>query len=1017
MAHFWSRAGKVVAIALGLWLVLDITAYAIVEILWFQELHYLEALRVRLQTQALLWLAGGGLSAVFLLANLWLARQWCHPPTAESIERAQRGRPHLPPTLRAAIRAGRRAAAPPPPPRQPRPLVLPLRPLLVLAIALSTTLGCLVLHYSRAAAAYWQPDLSLPKVTPPLPLAFNLSTVVQLWQHLPGQLYLQLGAIAAMSVGILLATDFTLIALAIGLSLLLGFILSGNWTRVLEFLHATPFERTDPQFHLDIGWYIFRLPVWELLAFWWGALALYALLGSALLYLLSGDSLSQGKFPGFAPSQRRHLEALGGGFALILSLRHAIACFSLVYSERGVVYGASYTDIAVQLPLEIALSAIAAVAATGLLLKALLGRSPLASFLSRRLERPIAPLWLLLAIAYLLIFLANASGAALVQNLVVRPNELEREQPYIQRSIAETRAAFALDRIDARTFNPQGQLTLDKLAQNEPTVGNIRLWDTRPLLKANRQLQEIRLYYRFPDADIDRYKLQLRVENPPPTEMIREQQVLIAPRELDYAKVPDDAKTWVNQHLVYTHGYGFTLSPVNEVGTGGLPAYLVRDIGTETEEGALRLAERVVPDSIPIARPRIYFGELTNAYVMTSTQIKELDFPSGQDNVLNVYDGRGGIAIGPLWRRLAFAEYLRDWQMLFTRNFTRETKLLMRRNINERVRAIAPFLRYDSDPYIVNVDTGEPSALDADSHLYWLLDAYTTSARYPYSDPGDRPFNYIRNSVKVVVDAYNGDVQFYVADPSDPMIRTWQKILPGFFLPLEAMPATLRSHIRYPTDFFSAQSERLLVYHMTDPRVFYNREDQWQIPQEIYADEAQPVKPYHLIMRLPGETSEEFVLLHPYTPTARPNLIAWLAARADGDRYGKLLLYQFPKQKLVFGISQIEALINQDPQISQQISLWNSQGSRVVQGNLLAIPIEESLLYVEPLYLEAENNSLPTLVRVVVVYENTIVMAPTLDEALHGIFASDAPATESPTLIRPVEGVREGLVDNLNPVP
>ncbi len=1020
MAKFWSQALKYAAIALGIWLVLDVAAYAIAETLWFQELNDFKALQVRLQAQFALWFAGGGLSLLFLIANLALAFQLRHSPPAESVERARRGRPLPPPTtknLRAAILERRRRPQALSKPPEPRPLVLPLRLLFAVVVALSLLLGCLVLHYSYSIVPYWQPDLSLPKVTPPLPRAFNLVTLAQLWWQPPQQIYLQLALLAAISFGIILAADFVLSALALLLSLSLGFVLAGNWTRVLEFFQATAFDRPDPLFNLDIGLYIFRLPVWELLAFWWGGLALYALSATALLYLLSGDSLSQGKFSGFSPPQFRHLEALGSLFAGLLSLRHAIACFSLVYSERGVTYGASYTDIHVQLPLEIALSVVASAVAVGLLLHALLGRSPLSGLLVRYLQRPVSPLWFFLCVAYLLVFITTESGTAIVQNFVVRPNELEREQPYIQRSIVQTRAAFDLDRIDARTFNPQGQLTLGRLAQNEPTVENIRLWDTRPLLEANRQLQEIRLYYRFPDADVDRYTLKLRVENPPPEEVTRKQQVLIAPRELDYEKVPADAKTWVNEHLVYTHGYGFTLSPVNETGGGGLPAYLVRDIGTETEEGAMRLAERVVEGSIPIARPRIYYGELTDAYIMTSTKVKELDFPSGQDNVLNVYDGQGGIPIGSLWRRLAFAEYLRDWQMLFTRNFTPETKLLFRRNINRRVRAIAPFLRYDSDPYIVNVDTGEPSAVDADNHLYWILDAYTTSARYPYSDPGDRTFNYIRNSVKVVVDAYNGDVDFYVADPSDPMIQTWEKILPGFFRPLEAMPATLRGHIRYPTDLFSSQSERLLIYHMIDPRVFYNREDQWQIPQEIYADESQPVEPYHLIMRLPGETSAEFVLLHPYSPTARPNLIAWLAARSDGDRYGKLLLYQFPKQRLVFGISQIEALINQDPQISQQISLWNTQGSRVVQGNLLVIPIEESLLYVEPLYLEAENNSLPTLVRVVVVYENTIVMAPTLDQALRGLFADDPADVPAPALIRPVEEFSEELLENLVPSP
>ncbi|HEY9667003.1 MAG TPA: UPF0182 family protein, partial [Coleofasciculaceae cyanobacterium] len=491
-----------------------------------------------------------------------------------------------------------------------------------------------------------------------------------------------------------------------------------------------------------------------------------------------------------------------------------------------------------------------------------------------------------------------------------------------------------------------------------------------------------------------------------PPYTIEKQQVIIAPRELNYESVPDQAKTWVNRHLVYTHGYGFTMSPVNRVGSGGLPNYFVKDIGTGADPGRggnLSTSSDLIRESIPIGAPRIYYGELTENYVMTSTKVRELDYPSGEDNVYNTYDGNGGVALDALWRKLLFAQYLKDWQMLFTRNFTPETKVLFRRNINQRIRAIAPFLRYDRDPYIVTVNVEDESQQPGVSpnYLYWIIDAYTTSDRYPYSDPGEHKFNYIRNAVKVVVDAYHGDVTFYVAAPNDPIIQTWSKIFPGFFKPLDAMPPALRSHLRYPVDIFNVQSERLLTYHMTDPLVFYNREDQWRIPQEIYGTESQLVKPYYLIMKLPTATTEEFILLLPFTPKARNNLIAWIAGRSDGTHYGNLLLYQFPKQELIYGPEQIEALINQDPVISQQISLWNRQGSRAIQGNLLVIPIERSLLYVEPLYLEAEQNSLPTLVRVIVVYENRIVMAETLEQALQAIFVPGE--QKAPAIVRPVE--------------
>ncbi|MGL5076439.1 MAG: UPF0182 family protein, partial [Waterburya sp.] len=558
-----------------------------------------------------------------------------------------------------------------------------------------------------------------------------------------------------------------------------------------------------------------------------------------------------------------------------------------------------------------------------------------------------------------------------------------------------TRQAFNLDKIEAKTFDPQGELTIQDIKNNSSTIKNIRLWDTRPILQSNRQLQQIRPYYQFHDADIDRYLLSPtgnRADG-------EKQQVIIAARELDYDQVVDIAKTWVNEHLIYTHGYGFTLSPVNRVAEGGLPYYYIKDIGEGSEEsGTLTVSDEVIRRSVPIGKPRIYYGELTNPYIMTSTKVRELDFPSGQENVYTVYDGTGGIKIGSYWRRILFAEYLKDWQMLFAQNFTQDTKLLFQRNVRQRVRAIAPFLNYDQDPYLVAAQTDKNP--NDQNNLYWIIDAYTTSARYPYSDPGNNKFNYLRNSVKVVVDAYNGKVDFYISDPNDPIIQTWDKIFPNLFKPLDAMPVQLRSHIRYPEDLFSIQSERLLTYHMTDPQVFYNREDQWEIPQEIYGSQFQKVAPYYLIMKLPTATEEEFILLHPYAPTSRPNLIAWLAARSDGEEYGKLLLYRFPKQRLIFGLNQIEALINQDPVISQQISLWNRQGSRAMQGNLLIIPIEQSLLYVEPLYIEAESNSLPTLARVILVYQNQIVMAETLNEGINAIFQ---PQDDSNAIIRPIE--------------
>ena len=1009
--RFWDRLLQLLIVLLGLGLFLELIAHLVAEILWFREVDYLSTFIKRLQTQLGLWSVTSTLSLGFLLGNLFLAqRQKWHsiPKPVESSQFNLQGYPASPVSFRP----------------NPQSAVLRFPWLLIIVAGFCLLIGLMLLYYSQVTFSLLQPDYTLPKVSQPLPSRFDASFF---WQSLP-QIVGQIGQIAAVVVIVILLLangSFWLTTIAVVLSVIFGLVMSGNWSRILQYFSETEFERVDPQFGHDIGFYLFRLPLWQLLDFWLGGLFLYGLVAVSLIYLFSPESLSQGRFPGFPRSQLRHLYALGGATMLTLALHHWLERYQILYSERGVTYGASYTDVKVQLQIETVLAIAALLLAGWLLLKAISGsgkKRDSQMFLRHKPQIPFSPFPFLI---YLIVLMSGVALNEAVQRFVVQPNELALEQPYIERTIALTRSAFNLDAIDARTFNPQGQLTANDIRQNDLTIDNIRLWDTRPILQTNRQLQQIRLYYQFLSADIDRYNLL--VENPsetaedlpipesqsgesqdkqptqkPPAPQSQKQQVIIAARELDYSEVPQQGKTWVNQHLVYTHGYGFTLSPVNLVGEGGLPFYFVKNIGTENDQGALQTSSELIRDSIPIGKPRIYYGELTDAYIMTKTRARELDFPSGDENVYFSYDGTGGIDIGASWRRLLFASYLKDWQMLFTRNFTPDTQLLFRRSIRQRVRAIAPFLHYDRDPYLVVVDTGENS----DHYLHWIIDAYTISDHYPYSDPGENQFNYIRNSVKVVIDAYNGNLDFYIADPGDPVIQTWNQIFPDLLQPLNAMPANLRSHIRYPVDLFSTQSERLLTYHMTDPQVFYNREDQWQIPQEIYGSDRQPVKPYYLIMKLPTATSEEFILLSPYTPTSRPNLIAWLAARSDGEDYGKLLLYQFPKQELVYGPNQIEALINQDPVISQQISLWNREGSRAVQGNLLVIPIDQSLLYVEPVYLEAEQNSLPTLVRVIIVYENRIVMAQTLEAALKAIFSPEESAT--PTIVRPLETLPTG---------
>jgi uncharacterized protein len=872
--------------------------------------------------------------------------------------------------------------------------------LLPVALLLSLVVGGLLVYQGQLVAEYWRNGFDQPLAPLGELRLGKLGQVIQTW----GRQFWQWGLVGGVAIALLVAPQIGLGAIAVGMSLGFGLVLSEHWTTILAGFSPTAFNQTDPLFGQDISFYIFKLPVLELLEFWLVGLLALTLCSVSLLYLLSEDSLSQGKFPGFTTAQRRHLYGLGAAALGVTTLSYWLNRFRLLYKPDGVVFGAGYTNATLQLPAYTFLMGLAIVAVAGLLVAALVQRSPAPAPQSirnsSRRVRSTKSTPVSLPLMGVGIFIALSIAAELVfptiaQRIIVQPNELQLEQPYIRHAIASTRQAFGLNDIEVETFDPNNELTAADLQKNAATVDNIRLWDTRPLLDTNRQLQRIRLYYEFPNADIDRYSLPTENGNLSP------QQVLIAARELDYSAVPAAAQTWVNQHLIYTHGYGFTLSPVNTAREGGLPDYLVQGIEPVTIDPRVK-------NFIPIGKPRIYYGEMTNNYVMTNTRVQELDYPSGSDNVYNTYDGWGGINIGSFWQRLVLGKHLRDWRMVLSDDFTPETRVLFRRNINQRVRSIAPFLRYDSNPYLVVADTqgkqwqqaAEPFKTPDESYLYWVMDAYTTSDRYPYSDPLNNSFNYIRNSVKVVVDAYHGAVTFYVTNEQDPIIQTWQRVFPNLFRPISQMPEVLRQHIRYPQDLYGVQSEQLMTYHMTDPIVFYNREDQWRAPNEIYGSQQQLVQPYYLITKLPSGQNEEFILLRPFTPAQRNNLIAWLSARSDGDQYGKMLLYTFPKQRLIYGPEQIEARINQDPVISQRISLWNRQGSRAVQGNLLVIPIEQSLLYVEPLYLEAEQNQLPTLVQVIVAYRDRIVMADTLDKALEGLFR---PVTNEPAIVRPVD--------------
>jgi uncharacterized membrane protein (UPF0182 family) len=542
----------------------------------------------------------------------------------------------------------------------------------------------------------------------------------------------------------------------------------------------------------------------------------------------------------------------------------------------------------------------------------------------------------------------------IVQSYVVDPNELAKERPYIRHNIRFTRQGFNLHHVKEIEFPAKTNLTYADIRNNQPTLDNVRLWDEVPLKQTFSQLQEIRLYYEFPGIDVDRYTVDGKLR-----------QVMLSVRELNTTRLSDQAQTWLNRHLVYTHGYGVCMSPVNEVTPEGLPKFYIKDLPPVS-----------AIDTV-ITRPEIYFGEKAGDYAIVNTREEEFDYPKGNNNVYTQYNGRGGILIDRYYKRLLFALKLRDINLLISPQITRNSRLLLNRTVTEMLQALAPFLTFDSDPYLVITDQGR---------LVWMIDAYTTSTTYPYSEPDTDGINYIRNSVKATIDAYNGTVRLYVADPNDPIIATYKRIFPRLFRPSDDMPASVKSHMRYPRDLFTRQVSMYCTYHMQDPQVFYNREDVWALPQETSEKGQQTMAAYYIVSRLPRDPRESFMLMMPFTPTDKNNMIAWMSANCDGDDYGKLTVFRFPKEKTVFGPMQIESRIDQDTEISQHFTLWSQVGSRVIRGNLMVIPIEDALIYVEPIYLQAIQSKLPELKRVVFAYNDQVVMEETLNEAISRVF-------------------------------
>ncbi len=738
-----------------------------------------------------------------------------------------------------------------------------------------------------------------------------------------------------------------LVPVTLAVSLLFGLAASTEWQTLVAYQHGQRFGGApDPIFQRDIGFYVFTLPLWQRVLDWVFLVVGFSLLATTLIYFLGRVLVLTARGPVITARARAHLLVLLALLLFAKAVDFYLDRFELLYSQRGAVFGAMYTDVHATLP---ALSFLAVLAA-------LVGVVALLQIL-RRGARPVFAGLVVLAAGWLVGVWAYP---AFVQRLRVAPNALVAESPFIGHHIRLTRQAFALDRIEERDFPARESLEPGDLDRNATTLRNVRLWDHAPLLATFAQLQEIRTYYRFVDVDNDRYKLGDDYR-----------QVMLSARELSYQNLPRDAqgrdadRQWINEHLQYTHGYGVVMGPVNRITAEGLPELFIRDIPPVS----------TIP--LRITRPEIYYGEVANEYVFVVTRSREIDYPSGDENVYTTYQGRGGVPVGSFWRRLLLSLRFGSYRILLSDEITAESRAMYYRQIGERVRRIAPFLHFDADPYLV---------IRADGSLAWLLDAYTITSRFPYAERTPGFGNYVRNSVKAVVDAYHGSVTFYVADAQDPLIRVYAQAFPGLLRPLGQMPADLRAHIRYPAGLFAAQARMYATYHMQDPRVFYNKEDLWSIPRRVEGGREREIEPYSTIMRLPGEAREEFVLLTLFTPLRRDNMIAWLGARADGEQYGRLTAFLFPKQRLVYGPRQIAARIDQDPIISQQLSLWNQRGSGVIRGSLLAIPIEESLIYVEPMYLAAEKGSIPELKRVFVAYGNQIAMEETLEASLQAIF-------------------------------
>jgi uncharacterized membrane protein (UPF0182 family) len=755
----------------------------------------------------------------------------------------------------------------------------------------------------------------------------------------PARIYMAGGTIRQFSSdeAALLAKPMSIIV-AVILAFLAGQWGAVQWEKFLFFRNVITVGTNDPIIGKDIGFYLFSLPLIELVKSSFSFLVLVTTVMVVAIYYMRGGITITPSGQNIDRKVLKHIAILAGVFMLLVSAGFWLDGFRLLFSANGAVYGAGYADVNSRLQVYRLLSILTPISAVAL-----------AAGIWRGSWRKA----LLAPAAILLVYGVGIKAyPALLQKFKVAPNELALELPYIANNIKFTRLGYDLDKIKTIPFDVENKLSAADIAKNSATIKNIRLWDHAPLLRTFSQLQQIRTYYKFFDVDNDRYTVNDQYT-----------QVMLSPRELSYSDLP--SKTWINERLIFTHGNGLTLGPVSRISKEGLPEFFVKDIP------AVSLAD------IKVSRPEIYYGELSNNYVIVRTKVPEFGYPTESGNVNTTYEGKGGVPLDSFLKKVLFSLRFKTEKIMLSSDITSESRILFYRNVKERISAVAPFLAVDEDPYMV---------VAADGRLKWIVDAYTVSKRLPCSQPLANGVNYMRNAVKVVMDAYDGNMDFYISDPNDVLVKVYERIFPGLFKPLTAMPEDLKKHIRYPHRFLQVQAAMFAAYHMTDPKVFYNKENLWEVP--VIGEKM--MEPYYTIMKLPGEKREEYILLLPFTPAKRDNLAAWLTARCDEPNYGKLLVYTFPRDRLVYGPKQIDARINQNSYISQQLTLWNQRGSEVIRGSMLVIPIEKSLLYVQPLYLAAADKSgLPELRRVIVAYGDEVVMENNLELALQKLFGGE----------------------------